>query len=69
MFRGAMFDRLTMKQSEADDLVFFIRKANQKRGDTEMEILKLKKELKLVENEKIKEHNIRYDSFLNYDYW
>ena len=56
-----MFDRLTMKQNEADDLVFFIRKANQKRGDTEKELKKTRKELQSVEDEKIKEHNIRIE--------
>ena len=54
-----MFDRLTMKQNEADDLILFIRKANQKRAETESQIKKIKKELQNVEAEKIKEHDIR----------
>ena len=58
-FRSAMFDRLTMKQNEADDLILFIRKANQKRAETESQIKKIKKELQNVEAEKIKEHDIR----------
>ena len=41
--RDAMFDRLTMKQSESDDQVMFIRKSNQKRTETEAQIRKIEK--------------------------
>ena len=70
-----MFDRLTMKQSEADDQVLFIRKgkktfhwlflvstlfsANQKRVETESQIKKIKEDLANVEQEKNDENEIR----------
>jgi len=57
--RISMFDRLTMKQSEADDQVLFIRKANQKRVETESQIKKIKEDLANVEQEKNDENEIR----------
>ena len=70
-----MFDRLIMKQSEADDQVLFIRKgkktlyclflisslfsANQKRVETESQIKKIKEDLANVEQEKNDENEIR----------
>merc|ERR1712131_391123 len=57
--RISMFDRLTMKQSEADDQILFIRKANQKRVETESQIKKIKEDLANVEQEKNDENEIR----------
>merc|ERR1712147_225347 len=57
--RISMFDRLTMKQSEADDQVLFIRKANQKRVETESQIKKIKEDLANVEQDKNDENEIR----------
>ena len=59
--RGSMFNRLTQKQAEADDEIFCIRRTNQRRVETEAQIVKLKSELNKVESEKQSEHDKRQD--------
>ena len=59
--RGSMFNRLTQKQAEADDEIFCIRRTNQRRVETEAQIVKLKSELNKVECEKQSEHDKRQD--------
>jgi len=59
--RGSMFNRLTQKQAEADDEIFCIRRTNQRRTETEAQIVKVKSELGQVECEKQNEHDKRQD--------